>query len=209
VYDHLTNDELKSLVARGYDAMAQAYLDRFGSSRVRDRWLRELIARLPNEARVLDLGCGAGIPVARELMERGFDVVGVDGSSRQIDFARRNVPRAGFIHADMTNVEFATASFEAVTAFYSITHIPREEHAVLLERVASWLRPNGIFLASLGAGHLSGWRGEWLGTEMYFSHYDADRNLRLVIDRFVIERAELVDQDNEDGQFLWVVARSK
>jgi SAM-dependent methyltransferase len=187
---------------------AGTYLDRHGRSVVRDRWLGELITRLPEHARVLDLGCGAGVPVAHQLTERGFDVIGVDGSTRQIELARSNVPAAKFIHADMTNVDFLPASFDAIAAFYSVTHVPREEHAALLRRIVSWLKPGGMFVASLGSGECPGWIGEWLGTEMFFSHYDASTYERLVRDAGLnIELAELVDQDNDDGQFLWVIAR--
>jgi len=59
----------------------------------------------------------------------------------------------------------------------------------------TWLKPGGVFLATLGSVHISGWRGEWLGTQMFFSHYDAES----VRDAgFAIKQAELVDQDNED-----------
>lgn len=202
-------DNPKSLVTSGYDIIAEAYLERYGRSEVRDRWLRELIERLPSGARVLDLGCGPGVPVARELTKRGFQVVGVDGSARQIQLARSNVPAAEFVHNDMTEVEFASESFDAVGAFYSITHIPRAEHEVLLQRIAAWLRPGGIFVASLGAFHSRDrTEKDWLGVQMFFSHYGADFNERLVRDAgFVIEKTEVVEQDNEDCRFLWVVAR--
>jgi 2-polyprenyl-3-methyl-5-hydroxy-6-metoxy-1,4-benzoquinol methylase len=202
------DDEPKLLVARGYDAIAERYFQQYGRSQVRDRWLEELVALLPRRARVLDLGCGAGIPIARELATRGFGVTGVDSSARQIELARSSVPGAGFIHADMTNVEFATKSFDAVVAFYAITHVPREEHAILLRRIASWLEPGGIFLASLGAASLPGSTEAWLGTHMFFSHYDAQANERLVRDAgFSIERAEVIDEEKDDGRFLWVIAR--
>ena len=42
--------------------------------------------------RVLDLGCGAGVPIARRLAER-YKVTGVDISERQIMLVRRNVPK--------------------------------------------------------------------------------------------------------------------
>src|SRR5215470_13181668 len=72
---------LRHLVAAGYDDIADAYLDRFGVSVVRQKWLDRLIESLPSEGRrVLDLGCGAGIPVARDLAALGHFVVGVDGS---------------------------------------------------------------------------------------------------------------------------------
>src|SRR6185295_3397249 len=99
-------------------------LERYGRSAVRDRWLGVLASLLPKGARVLDLGCGAGVPVARELVARDCHVVGVDVSARQVQLARNNVPEAVFLQADMTSVQFAPASFDAVAALYSITHVP-------------------------------------------------------------------------------------
>jgi nucleoside-diphosphate-sugar epimerase len=71
----------------------------------------------------------------RELAIRGHDVVGIDGSTRQLSLARLNVSNPHFIQADMTRVEIAPSSFDAVAAFYSITHVPRVEHGDLLLRI--------------------------------------------------------------------------
>jgi ubiquinone/menaquinone biosynthesis C-methylase UbiE len=201
----------KRLVASGYDGITGSYLSRYGASTVRDHWLAELLKRLPAQggARVLDLGCGAGIPVARALATAGYTVIGVDGSAGQLSLARDHVPAAEFIHADMTAVEFPALSFDAVAAFYSITHVPRSRHDGLLRRVAGWLKPGGLLVASLGAEALSDWSGEWLGTEMFFSHYDSETNLALLRGAgFAIDRSEVMDQDNEHARFLWVVART-
>ena len=69
--------------------------------------LEDLATLLPREAAVLDLGCGAGVPVTRWLSDKGFAVTGVDVSARQLDLARNYVPEATFIKADMTEVTFA------------------------------------------------------------------------------------------------------
>jgi SAM-dependent methyltransferase len=200
--------EPKSLVAHGYDVIAATYFARHGRSMVRDRWLGEMVARLPDAAHVLDLGCGAGVPVAQHLTERGFNVVGIDGSATQIALARANVAGAEFIYGDMTTATFPPQSFDAVAAFYSITHVPREEHAMLLQRIANWLKPGGLFIASLGADECAHWMGEWLGAQMFFSHYDANSYERLVREAGLhIEQAEIVDQDNDDARFFWVMAR--
>src|SRR5690348_9351817 len=98
----MMTDDPKSIVATGYDLIGEGYLERCGRSSVRDQWLEKLISLLPTKSRVLDLGCGSGVPVARELARRGHDVVGIDGSARQLSSARLNVPNAHFIHADMT-----------------------------------------------------------------------------------------------------------
>jgi ubiquinone/menaquinone biosynthesis C-methylase UbiE len=144
----------KRLVTSGYDGITASYLARYGASSVRDVWLSELLQRLPAQggARVLDLGCGAGIPVARALAAAGHTVVGVDGSIGQISLARNNVPSVAFIHADMTAVDFPARSIDAVTAFYSITHVPRLEHDHLLRRMPRSQRAAGLDRRVAGDG---------------------------------------------------------
>jgi cyclopropane fatty-acyl-phospholipid synthase-like methyltransferase len=203
----VTDDDQKQLVALGYDCIADTYLERFGRSSVRTAKLAELIEQLPAGASVLDLGCGAGIPVARELVRLGFDVTGVDASEGQIERARRNVPQARFLQADMAAVQFAPETFDAVSAFYSVTHLPRSEHAVLIRRVAKWLRPGGRFLASYGAAE-GDWSEEWLGTTMFFSQHDPETTMRLIqVAGLRLERVERLKQDNEEAVFLWATAR--
>ena len=82
--------------------------------------------------------------------------------------------------ADFSELDIAANTFDAVTALYSIMHVPRDEHPALFGRIARWLKPGGLFLASLS--HVGGpdWTGEWLGVEMFFSAFDAETNRRLV-----------------------------
>jgi len=197
----------KTIVALGYDQIIDRYMETFGRSTVRARKFEELVADLPAGANVLDLGCGAGVPVARELTRRGFVVTGVDGSAGQIARAARDVPEGRFIQADMTAIDFPPGSFNAVCGFYSITHVPREEHAALFKRVAKWLRLGGRFLASFGTTQ-GDWCGDWLGVPMFFSHYDPQVTRQLVLDAgFRLEKTELLEQDNEKSEFLWISGR--
>jgi cyclopropane fatty-acyl-phospholipid synthase-like methyltransferase len=204
--DMIRND-IKRMVAEGYDRIADEYFEQFGQSSVRAAKLAALIAKLPERATVLDLGCGAGEPVAREFVTHGFRVTGVDVSLGQIERARGNVPEATFIHTDMTSVQFPAETFDAVSAFYSITHVPRNEHAALVQRIATWLRPSGLFVASFGSSE-GDWLGEWLGIPMFFSHHDPEETKRLIHDAGLrLEQVELVEQDNEKATFLWIAAR--
>jgi SAM-dependent methyltransferase len=202
----------KRIVADGYDQIAERFLpwaEGIGG-RVRERYAQVLADGLADGAAVLELGCGAGIPVARRLAER-FRVTGVDISRRQIELARRNVPGATFIHGDMARQAFPPGSFDAVAAFYALTHVPREEHGPLLRDIASWLRPGGLFVASMGAGSDPGTvEAGWLGVPMYFSGYNSHAGKALVRRSGLrIERAreETIDEDGRPATFLWVVAR--
>jgi SAM-dependent methyltransferase len=139
-----------------------------------------------------------------------FEVVGVDFSTAQIEKFRVNVPSATFIVGDLTEVEFADGSFDAVTAFYSLNHVPREAHAPLVARVARWLVASGLFLAAFGLADEADWTGDWLGVPMYFSshHPDTTRGI-LARAGFELLVDEIVEMDEPDGRaaFLWVLAR--
>jgi hypothetical protein len=58
----------------------------------------------------------------------------------QIDRARRLVPAARFLRADVTEVRLPPASFEAVVCLYALIHLPLAEQPPLLDRIATWLR---------------------------------------------------------------------
>jgi cyclopropane fatty-acyl-phospholipid synthase-like methyltransferase len=198
------------VVAEGYDLVADRYLAWTVEGPTRLAYLDRLLGMLPDGSRVLELGCGAGEPVARRLSEH-HHVTGVDLSPEQIARARARVPDADFLIGDMTQLVLEPASFDAVVAFYSIIHVPRTQHTDLFQRIASWLRPDGVLLVTMGAGDSPGTvEDEWLGVPMYFSHFDAPTN-RSIVQRagFVIESAAVVE-DDEDGRqvaFQWIIAR--
>ena len=203
----------KRVVADGYDRVADRYLawSALRPSAARLRALDLADELIPAGADVLELGCGAGLPMTAQLAI-GRNLTGVDISAEQIRRARRNVPNATFIQADLTTVERPPASLDAVVAFYCLTHVPRDEHAALFASIRRWLRPGGVFLASLGVEDDSGSvEADWLGVDMYFSHFSARVNRRLLeAAGFEVEQAEVVTEpeDRHDARFLWVVARA-
>lgn len=205
------DDERKRVVASGYDRLVDRYLE-WGEAiegDPRDRMVAAFAARLPDGARVLELGCGSGVPSTQQLARR-FKVTGVDISPRQIELARRNVPGAAFVCADIASLDFPDASFDGVVALYAISHLPREEHARLFADVFSWLAPGGLFLATLGATDSPDWTGEWLGEPMYFSSHDAATNRRLVRDagfELLLDEVAITPEPEGDASFLWILGQ--
>lgn len=204
----------RELVERGYDRVAGQYLA------TKDRQdplalsaLEEMAGGLPPGAAVLDLGCGAGVPATLWLARRGFDVTGVDLSERQLVLARELVPGAAFLKADMTGLDFGPGTFGAVVAFHSIIHVPREEHPALLGEIHRWLAPGGLFLATLTVTDFEGEDGDWegWGAPMRWSHYDAERNEKMLREAgFEILHAEPRTgggPGDAEETWLWVLAR--
>ena len=201
--------DFKTTVKEGYNAIADRYL----AGRTRDsedvRLLDDFIARLPANAKVLDAGCGAGIPISQMLSEH-FDVTRVDFSEAQIELAKKHVPKAKFICQDMTWLDFPGNSFDGICSYYAIIHIPREEHRPLLINFHRMLRPGGFALLCLGAEHLIDDIDEnYLGTRMYWSHYDTETYLKMLkaCGFPVIWSKRVVDETCEGSRHLFVLVQ--
>lgn len=207
------SDEHKRIVERGYDRVAEQYLaTKDPEDSLAPGALREMARALPPGAPVLDLGCGAGIPATRWLAQKGFSVTGVDFSAKQLALARRLVPEATFIQADMTQLDFPPGAFAAVVALHSIIHVPREEHPALLARVREWLKPGGLLLATLTVTDFDGGDDDWegWGAPMRWSHFDAETNRRMLRGagfETVHDEARANRGASGDETWLWVLAR--
>jgi ubiquinone/menaquinone biosynthesis C-methylase UbiE len=202
----------KEVVRDGYNRVSTVYrpsqspADAFGHTvRHHREWLEPLFRRLRRGAEVLDLGCGCGVPDARLLSER-FRVTGVDISDVQIQRARRLVPNARFLRADMTEVALPSAAFAGVVCLYALIHVPLEEQPALLARIARWLMPGGLFLVTTGWTAYTGTADRWLGTnvEMYWSHADAGTYERWLQDQgfTVLRRERIPEEGAEHALFL-------
>lgn len=169
----------KLIVRDGYNAIAAKYLTTRSEESEDVQLLQELVERLPKDAKVLDAGCGAGVPVTIYL-SRFFDVTGIDFSDEQIRVARQLVPEAHFLCSDMTQLPLADNSFDAICSYYAIIHIPRQEHKALLLNFQRMLKPSGLMLLCMGADDLEKDIHDYHGMRMYWSHYDAEANLNMV-----------------------------
>lgn len=194
----------KRIVEQGYDKIAEEYC---GWRRIFKNIaeLEEFAALLPKSAKVLDIGCGAGIPAARFLVERGCQVVGIDFSEKMLDLARANVSEAEFLKKDMTELDFENDSFDALTAFYSIIHVPRTKHVGLFQAFHRILKPGGLMLISLGS---DAWEGtdDFHGVQMFWSHYTPEKSLQFIKHaRFDIIFDRCVEEGGE--AHYWVLAK--
>jgi SAM-dependent methyltransferase len=209
----------KALIEKSYDKVALRYLDwtsQYPSPR--EQYLRKLLALLPErgDSRVLELGCGAGIPCTKLLIEHGCEVVANDISSEQLGLVRQNLGssdgKLDLIKGDMMELEFRPGSFDAVVAFYSIIHLPRTEQNILLSRMQGWLKHGGHILINLGTTDVAeDFREAWLGEGMYWSGFDTEGNKNMVLGAgFEILEGEVISQREEEDKvvpFLWVLGK--
>jgi ubiquinone/menaquinone biosynthesis C-methylase UbiE len=196
----------KDLVRRGYDALSARYDEAYGAETKYRALLDELCQRVPAGGKVLDLGCGSGVPVARRLADAGYRVTGVDISEVQVRRARERVPQAEFLQADATEVSFDDEAFDAVVSFYALIHVPLPEQPPLLRKIAGWLRPDGHFVTTMGHGAWTGTEENWLGggAPMWWSHADAATNRAWIeASGLVVEREEFLPEGDSGHALFW------
>ena len=148
---------------------------------------------LPDRARILDLGCGPGIPYDLHLSRLGHKITGVDFCRKHLARACELVPKADFICGDISGLPLPEAAFNAVLSLYTVFHLPRVTHARLFEKIYQTLRPGGICLLTLGTSDSEyGEEPDWLGARMAWSTYSppdyrailAGCGLSIIVDRF-------------------------
>jgi SAM-dependent methyltransferase len=127
-------------------------------SLLRDRRLTErpwldralmIAPRAMGRRRILDLGCGAGRPLAAYLVERGCLVTGVDASRPMIDLFAANVPRAEALHADMRGLKLGRR-FDLILAWDSFFHLAADEQMAMMPTFAAHAAPMGALLMTTG-----------------------------------------------------------
>lgn len=153
----------KDGVREAYDELADIYAaQRFEDDRGMVI-LREFLNTLSDSPSILDAGCGQGTPVLSRLSE-STTAIGVDFSHEQLKLAADNASDASLIQSGMTTLPFDTATFDAVVAYWSLIHIPMDEHQTVIDEFARVLRPSGRILLCEGTNEWDGENPDWLGS---------------------------------------------
>jgi SAM-dependent methyltransferase len=163
------------LIAERYD---EAFTDR-SAQIAAGQWL---IEQLPAGGRVLDLGCGSGLPTAVQLADAGLEVVGVDESGRMLDLARQRVPSGTFVRRDMRDLGDDLGEFDAVVSFFSLIMLPRVDIPGVLRAAHQLLRGPGLLALGMVYGDMDYFPISFLGVSTHASCYPTADLVKVVSD---------------------------
>ena len=197
----------EKLVEEGYKKMAEEYHVSRGIFDNKKE-LKEFSGLLPKGAKILDVGCGTGIPTAKFLVNTGFEVIGIDFSERMLKLAKKNVPKAKFIKMNMIKLNFKENSFDGLTSLYAIFHVPKEKHLAIFRNFHKIIKPKGIMLISLGYKELEETSEDFHGAKMYWSSFTPEKSLQMIKDAgFEIILDKIIKKGRETH--YWVLAKNK
>lgn len=191
-----------------YDATAAEFASRRGTLRL-EHALSAFTQLLSGHRQVLDLGCGPGRDVDF-LTDLDCTVVGLDLSAGMLREARKRLPRARLIQAELRSPPFASKCFDGIWASASLLHLPRAGFDRALAELVRFLRePGGVLYLALKGGQGEQWVTGGDGRWTFFAYYQSDEiEMSLTHAGFqALERWTAEDQAGRCRPWINVVAR--
>jgi len=185
-----------------YDKIAEWFDENRSRELFEKSWLDKAIAHLDPGAKVLDLGCGTGEPIARYFADQGFKVTGVDASEKMLDIAKDRLPAVSFILSDMRSLSFGQ-KFDLLIAWHSFFHLSQDEQRNMFKVFADHLSDRGVLLFT--SGHQEGeiWSDNG-GENLYHASLSTEEYDRLLTEQgFKVLEHKMEDQSCGDAT-IWL-----
>ncbi len=209
-------DDYKEELKRVYNSISEDFDKTRCSSWIPViEFLREYINKYDSKNKtVLDLGCGTGRDSLLAL-EKGFKVVSLDFSEKQLELLGKKVKERGFenkhtlILGDMSDIDFKEESFDIVMAIASLHHLKKEEQIEIVKKIEKWVKKGGYVLVSVWAYENERFKGREQETYVkwgkYKRYYYLFRNGEL---KELFEDTDLkVEKYFREGMNYWIVLK--
>ena len=188
-----------------YERHARAWDEARGRSLMERAWLDAFASLVPPGAAVLDVGCGAGEPIAAHLIGRGFRLTGIDSAPSLLALCRGRFPDAEWVQADMRTLSLGRR-FGGIVAWDSFFHLSMDDQRGMFPVFAEHAAPGTVLLFTSGpaAGEAI---GEFQGEPLYHASLDAEEYRTLLAAHgFAVVRH--VEEDPECGHHtIWLARR--
>lgn len=174
-----------------YERVARDFAASRDRSLFERRWLDRALNHAPGR-RVLDLGCGPGLPIAAYLLDRRCEVTGVDGAAAMLDLFEANLPRARAVQADMRRLDL-NESFDLILAWNSFFHLSADDQRAMFATFAAHAHARTVLLFTAGpdAGEAIGDVG---GARIYHASL-GPAEYRALFDKYGLEELAFTPED--------------
>lgn len=162
----------KDAVYKTYEKIADWMDERRSRTLFEKPYLDRAIAYLDPNATVLDLGCGTGEPIGQYFIDAGFQVTGIDGSTKMLEIARSRCPKIRFILSDMRTINL-NKKFDCIIAWHSFFHLSQGDQRATFKTFKSHLKDGGVLLFTSGPESGEAWSNNG-GENLYHASLSPD-----------------------------------
>lgn len=188
-----------------YRKHARAWTALRGQFLYEKAWLDHFLALIPEQAHILDLGCGSARPIAAYLIEQGQAVTGVDSSDVMLEMAQQNFPAQCWIQADMRTVQFAH-TFQGILAWDSFFHLTPDDQRKMFKQFSQFAKQGAVLMFSSGPaeGEVV---GEMFGDALYHASLSS-AEYRKLLKEHGFEVLKMVAEDQDcTGHTVWLARK--
>ncbi len=186
-----------------YQRHADAYAgERSASLGMESAWLARFCELLPAHGRVLDIGCGCGVPLAAQLIERGHVLTGIDASARMIELCRLRHPQAQWLCADMRQLALP-ARFDGLIAWDSFFHLDHDDQRGMFEVFQRHAEPGAALMFTSGPEHGVAY-GSFQGERLHHASLAPEEYADLLQTHGFVLRANVFNDPDCGGHCVWL-----
>lgn len=196
----------KNNVFKDYDIIADWFDQNRSQELFEKAYLDKVITYLPVGATILDLGCGTGQPIAQYCIERGFAIVGIDGSVQLINRAQKYFPLQTWIVGDMRQIDLRQ-QFGAIIAWHSLFHLPVQDQRNMFAIFAKHVTSGGILLFTSGPQAGEVWSDNG-GQMLYHASLSADEYKSLLAQYGFVLLSHTVEDPHCGGATVWMAQKN-
>jgi len=172
-------DDDKNKVIASYEKIAD-WMDEHRSRTLFEKpYLDQAMSYLKSGAKVLDLGCGTGEPIGQYFLNNGFQVTGVDVSTKMLEIAKNRCSEIKFILGDMRSLNL-NEKFDCIIAWHSYFHLSQDEQRAMFKTFSAHLHPGSILLFTTGPESGEVWSNNG-GENLYHASLSPDEYKKLLI----------------------------
>ena len=189
-------------VFKVYNKIANWFAENRCVDLIEQNYLEALISEIKSNADVLDIGCGTGKPILEYLLNKNFNVIGVDASKEMLTIARNNFPTTEFVLEDMRKLAL-NKKFDAIIAWHSFFHLPAADQPKMFEIFESHIKPKGILLFTSGSERGEAW-GINGGENLFHASLNTDEYQQLLKKHNFEVLNHIVNDENCGGATVWM-----
>ena len=194
-------DGVIDLYCRHADAWAR---DR-DTTLVEGNWLDRFQAFMPAGGHILDIGCGAGEPLAGTLVRRGYNVTGVDSAPRMVAICQQLFPDQIWVLNDMRSLELDRV-FDGVLAWDSFFHLCHADQRRMFAIFSRHSDAGGALMFTSGTSYGEA-IGSYAGEPLYHASLDTAEYRSLLVENGFHVVRHVVDDRTCGGRTVWLARK--
>ena len=132
--------------ASAYEYHAQDFLKARDNSKIGAQVVHDWAISLPQDSHVIEIACGGGFPVSRELINAGIQLWAIDSSPTLLSQFNSRFPEIPTLCEKVLESNFFSKNFDAAIAIGLLFLLPENEQVSVIKRISDIVLPGGKFL---------------------------------------------------------------